>query len=83
MVVDEDTALVELCPLTEIAAILPFGNPALEFCGEVGRQRPLVTSERRAPSWDDCFGVATARALDDELLIADHREFAPIAVMGL
>ena len=81
--VSEVDALDELRYLIEVAGIVPFANPDLEFLWEVGRLRARITGERLAASLADCFCVGTARFLGCELLTADHLEFEPIAHLGL
>lgn len=78
-----EQAALTVRELIRTAGILPFENPDLEFCWEVGRLRARITGEQLAASLADCFCIATARALDSELLTADRREFEPVAALGL
>lgn len=79
----EDIARPEVEYLLTTARVVPFANPDREFVWEVGRLRARVTSERLAASLADCFCLAAARHFGGELLTADHREFEPVAAMGL
>jgi predicted nucleic acid-binding protein len=80
---DDATAAADLERLLTVTGVVAYATRDREFLREVGRLRARITSERLAASLADCFCAATARALSCELLIADHREFEPIAALGL
>jgi ribonuclease VapC len=80
---DTETARGAARQLLDTAGVLAFANPDREFLWEVGQLRARITSERVAASLADCFCMTTARHFGCELLTADHREFEPVAAMGL
>jgi PIN domain nuclease of toxin-antitoxin system len=69
--------------LIDEAGVVPYESPDAAFYWEVGRLRAQVTTARLSASLADCFCIATARALDCELLTCDHREFDRIIPPGL
>lgn len=69
--------------LIDEAGVVSYESPDAAFYWEVGRLRARVTATRLSASLADCFCIATARALDCELLTCDHGEFDRIIPLGL